>query len=40
MNLWLMMIDDGESIYLVGGFKSSEKYEFVNWDDYSKYMEK
>jgi hypothetical protein len=25
---------------LVGGFNSSEKYEFVSWDDYSQYMEK
>jgi hypothetical protein len=25
---------------LVGGFKPSEKYEFVSWDDYSQYMEK
>ena len=25
---------------LVGGFNPSEKYEFVNWDDYSQYMEK
>ena len=25
---------------LVGGFKPSEKYEFVNWDDYSQYMGK
>ena len=24
---------------LVGGFNSSEKYEFVSWDDYSQYME-
>ena len=26
--------------WLVGGFKPSEKYEFVNWDDDSKYMGK
>ena len=25
--------------HLVGGFNPSEKYEFVSWDDYSKYME-
>ena len=25
---------------LVGGFNSSETYEFVSWDDYSQYMEK
>ena len=24
--------------YITGGFKPSEKYELVNWDDYSKYM--
>ena len=28
------------SCTLVGGFKPSEKYEFVNWDDYSQSMEK
>ena len=27
-------------ILLVGGFNSSEKYEFVNWDDYSQYIGK
>ena len=26
--------------YLVGGLKPSEKYELVNWDEYSKYMGK
>jgi len=25
---------------LVGGFNTSEKYEFVSWDDYSQDMEK
>ena len=25
---------------LVGGLNPSEKYEFVNWDDYSQYMGK
>ena len=28
------------SHFLVGGFKPSEKYEFVNWDDCSQYMGK
>ena len=26
--------------YLAGGFNSCEKYYIVNWDDYSRYMEK
>ena len=25
---------------LIGALNPSEKYEFVNWDDYSQYMEK
>ena len=33
---WLLM----DIIMLVGGFNPSEKYEFVNWDDDSQYMEK
>ena len=27
-------------LLLVGGFKHSEKYEQVNWEYYSQYMEK
>ena len=27
-------------LYLVGGLNPSEKYEFVNWDDYSQYIGK
>ena len=26
--------------YLIGGLNPSEKYGFVNWGDYSQYMEK
>ena len=33
VNLWLMMIDDGESITGWWSTYPSEKYEFVNWDD-------
>ena len=29
-----------EHEHLVGGLNSSEKYEFVKWDEYSPYMEK
>ena len=29
-----------EMPHLVGGLNPSEKYEFVNWDDYSQYMGK
>ena len=29
-----------EKHLLVGGFSTSEKYEFVSWDYYSQYMEK
>ena len=25
---------------LVGGFNTPQEYDFVNWDDYSQYMEK
>ena len=25
---------------MVGGFNTSEKYEFISWDDYSQYMDK
>jgi hypothetical protein len=28
---------NGNENQLVGGFKPSEKYEFVNWDYYSQY---
>ena len=28
---------NGNKNQLVGGFKPSEKYEFVNWDYYSQY---
>ena len=29
-----------KNTWLVGGFNSSEIYDIVNWDDYSKYVEK
>ena len=25
---------------MVGGLNTSEKYEFISWDDYSQYMDK
>ena len=41
VNLWLMMINNGESIPGWWLRKTpSEKYEFVKRDDYSQYMEK
>ena len=32
LNIWMMFIEKSQS-KLIGGFKPSEKYEFVNWDD-------
>ena len=34
------MMVNGVIPQLVGGFNPAEKYDFVNWDDYSKYMGK
>ena len=31
---------DPQKLFLVGGLKPSEKYEFVNWDDDYQYMGK